>query len=347
MNRAIVAASGGGITRAECGPGGEWLVENPLKGQDVRCLAADPHNPDVVYAGTQGNGVLRSDDRGRTWRPAGMEGHVVKSIAVSPAQSDLVFAGTKPPAVFVSRDNGQHWAELEAFRNKRRWWWFTPAEPGAPYVQSIALSPTNRDVIVAGVELGAVIRSVDGGETWSNHLKGAGRDCHSMTFHASDGNWVYQAGGTGAAFSHDGGATWRQPDRATLFDFIQLTFGGGIRPSRGGLDRIYGFAVGADSAHPDVWYISASPGPLKAHGDGNAEAYIYRRSGESAWQKLSGGLPQPLPHMPYALLPGCQTPGHLYAVLNNGDVWHTSDFGEGWRQLPLNLGRLWTAVMLD
>jgi photosystem II stability/assembly factor-like uncharacterized protein len=228
----------------------------------------------------------------------------------------------------------------------RRWFWFTPAEAGAPYVLAIALSPSDPDVIVAGVEAGAVLRSGDGGKTWKGHLKGAIRDCHSLTFHATDSNWVYEAGGYGAAFSRDGGATWQQPDTATLFDFIRLMRGGGVRPSSSGLDRIYGFAVGADPARPEVWYISVSPGPFKAHVEGKAEAFIYRKSGDSSWEKLNGGLPQPLPHMPYALLPDRDAPGHLYAGLSNGDVWQTADYGDHWQQLPLNLGSIWTSMIM-
>ncbi len=54
------------LARAEQGSDGNWSVEYPLKGQDVRCLAADPLNPGIVYAGTQGNGILRSEDNGKT-----------------------------------------------------------------------------------------------------------------------------------------------------------------------------------------------------------------------------------------------------------------------------------------
>jgi hypothetical protein len=346
MNKIFISTSGSSLARAECGANGHWSVEHLLENENVRCLAADPHNPHRVYAGTQKNGVLRSEDRGQTWQPSGMDKHVVKAIAVSPAEPSLIFVGTKPPGIFVSRDGGQNWTELVSFRRMRRWFWFTPAEPGDPYVQGIALSPTNPDVIVAGIEVGAVLRSVDGGKTWTNHLKGAVRDCHSLTFHRTDGNWVYEAGGTGAAFSRDGGATWKQPDPLSLSDFIRLIRGGGVSEATSGLDRRYGFAVGADSARPEVWYISASPGPSKAHGAGHAEAYIYRKSGDSAWVRLSGGLPQPLPHMPYALLPDRDAPGHLYAGLSNGDIWHTSDYGDHWQQLPVNLGAIWAAMIM-
>jgi hypothetical protein len=310
-----------GLARALRKADGGWFVEFILTDQDVRCLAADPLNPDVIYAGTQGSGILRSNDSGKTWQPAGLSGQAIKALAVSRADPGVVYAGTRPPLVFVSRDGGANWAELNSFRRifSRRFW-FSPAEPPyTAYVQGIALSPTDPNTIVVGIEFGAVVRSEDGGVTWSGHRRRALRDCHSLTFHATDGNWVYEAGGTGAgaAISQDAGATWWQP--------------------RAGLDRHYGWACAADPAKPDVWYVSASPSAFKAHSGGGAQAHIFRSMGGGPWQKLGGGLPQPLDYMPYALLTDPAAPGHLYAGLSNGDLWHSADYGEMWQRLPLNL----------
>ena len=329
MNRIFLSTNGERLARAECGSDGRWSVAFLLDGTRVNCLAADPLNRDVVYAGTQGQGVLRSDDRGSTWKPSGMHGQVVKAIAVSPAKPGLLVAGTRPPGVFVSRDGGLNWSEQLSFRKKRRWWWFSPAErPFTPYIQGIALSPTDPNVMIVGVELGGVLRSTDGGNTWQNHRKGAVLDCHSLRFHATNGDWVYEGGGSGAgaAFSRDAGNTWTQ--------------------SRQGLDRHYGWAAAADPARPEVMYASVSPGPMKAHSSDNAQAYIFRSIGGSAWEKLSGGLPHPLNHMPYALLTDRDAPGHLYAGLSNGDVWHTKDYGDHWQQLALNMGNIWNSMVM-
>lgn len=328
MNRIFLSTNGSRLARAECN-NDQWSVEVLLEGTNVRCLAVDPHNQNIVYAGTQDKGVLRSNDRGKTWQSVGMEGHVVKAIAISPAEPGLIVVGTRPARVFISHDGGQSWMESVSFRKKRRLFWFSPAEkPFTAYVQGIALSPTNPNVMVVGVELGSVVRSTDGGKTWQDHRKGALRDCHSLKFHAANGDWVYEGGGTGAgaAFSRDAGNTWTQ--------------------SRQGLDRHYGWAAAADPARPEVMYASLSPGPMKAHSTDNAQAYIFRSIGGSIWEKLNGGLPQPLNHMPYALLTDANEPGHLYAGLSNGDVWHTSDYGDHWQQLPLNLGNVWTSMVM-
>jgi hypothetical protein len=79
---------------------------------------------------------------------------------------------------------------------------------------------------------------------------------------------------------------------------------------------------------------------MQAHSDSNAQAYIFRANGGAAWEKLGGGLPQPLDHMPYALLTDPAAPGHIYAGLSIGDVWRSENYGDAWEKLPLNLGSI-------
>ncbi len=181
--------------------------------------------------------------------------------------------------------------------------------------------------LVVGIEFGATVASRDGGRTWTGHRRGALRDCHGVQFHPSDGRWVYEAGGTGggAAFSCDGGLTWTNAGQ--------------------GLDRHYGWAAAGDAADPAVWYVSVAPGPFQAHGERNAQACIYRWEG-AGWRRLSDGLPQPLAHMPYALVPDPGRGGSIYAGLSNGDLWHSGDYGERWEQLPLRLGAIRRALVI-
>jgi hypothetical protein len=328
MNAKIfLATTGSGLARAKRVSTGDWTVEFLLEEQDVRCLAADPLNPGVVYAGTQGEGVLRSDDSGRTWAPAGLTGRTVKSIAASPHDAGTLYAGTKPAHMYLSRDSGQSWVGLEGFRRIRgRWFWFSPAEkPGTAYVQAVALSPTDPAVILAGIEFGAVVRSTDGGQTWSGHLRGALRDCHTLKFHATLGDWAYEAGGTGggASVSRDGGQTWRKV--------------------KAGLSKHYGVACAVDPARPEVWYVSVAPSPWKAFGE-KAEGYLYRAAGGAGWQPI-GWEPHPLRQMPVALVTDPTAPGHLYAGLTQGDVWFSADYGDTWQKLPFNLKGIWISLI--
>ena len=115
---------------------------------------------------------------------------------------------------------------------------------------------------------------------------------------------------------------------------------------REGLDRHYGWAVAADPARPEVWYVSVAPSALRAHREGYAQAALFRAAGGAPWQKLSGGLPQPLGAMPYALLTDPLAPGHVYAGLSNGDVWHSTNHGDTWQRLPFNLKGIHRTLLL-
>ena len=308
-----------GLARAETPPGGEWNVEVVAPNADIRCLAADPHAPGTVFAGTQGGGVLRSDNAGLTFQPAGLDGLVVKSLAVHPARPGQVYAGTKPPHLFVSADRGGHWDELVGFQRVRRFFWFSPSElPFTRYVQGIAVSTADPDVVIAGIEYGAVVRSADGGRTWQGHRPGALRDCHSLD---ATGGRFFEGGDRGGAVSDDGGVTWNRPT---------------------GLKRKYGWAVAADRVDPSLWYLASAPG-VRAHSN-NADAAIHRCRDGGPWVMLSGGLPSPMLAMPYALIAGPE-PGRLVAGLSDGEVWETHDAGDRWVRLDFRLPKVNRAMV--
>lgn len=323
MNEKIfLAAFDKGVSRAEHGPDGQWVTEKVATEYRIKCLAADPANRHILFAGTP-DGVLRSEDCGRTWQKSGMAGEHIKSMAVSPHDSNVVFAGTKPAYMYISTDSGQSWSELDGFRRiPNRWWWFSPAEsPWKAYVMCIAPSPTDPDVILAGIEFGAVIRSEDGGRTWSRHRRGALRDCHSLKFHAANGDWAYEAGGTGggASFSRDGGRTFHKLKQ--------------------GLAKNYGIVCAADPEKPEIWYVCTAPSPMNAFGD-DPNIYLYRATGGAGWQPI-GWQDHPLPVSPTALTTIPDKPGHLYAGLYNGDIWHTADYGDNWTKMPFSFEGIW------
>ena len=101
----LYAATGDGIARLDETDGG-WTVELYLVGTGAQCLAVDPHDRDVVYAGLRDGGVRRSRDGGRTWDDLALPEPGVFSLAVGAADS-AVFAGTEPSRLFRSDDHGE------------------------------------------------------------------------------------------------------------------------------------------------------------------------------------------------------------------------------------------------
>ena len=173
-NKIFLAASGHDLARAEF-LDGQWRVEKYLPGVQINCLVADPHKPGRVYAGTQKLGVQVSEDSGKSWHELGLEDAPVKSLALSSHQPGMIYAGGKPVSLYISQDSGQTWTERPGLRKAKKWWWFSPAEPPdwRAYVMALTISPIDPNIILAGIELGGVLRSEDGGQTWSRHRRGA------------------------------------------------------------------------------------------------------------------------------------------------------------------------------
>lgn len=67
-------------------------------------LAIDPAHEGWLYAGTNGDGVYRSTDGGRTWAPfnQGLFDLAVTSLAITPSGS-ILYAGTENSGVFQTR----------------------------------------------------------------------------------------------------------------------------------------------------------------------------------------------------------------------------------------------------
>jgi hypothetical protein len=303
----LYAATGDGIVRLDEVDGG-WMVERFLDGSGAQCLAVDPHDPDTVYAGLRERGVRRTHDGGRSWNDCGLPEPGVFSLAVSAADG-AVYAGTEPSRLFRSGDRGERWRELETLLElPSRPTWSFPPRPWTSHVRWIAPSPHDGDLLLVGIELGGLMRSTDGGATWQDHRPGAQRDVHSLAWHLRVSGRAYEAGGGGSAFSEDAGETWQPADE--------------------GRDRHYTWSVAVDPDDPELWYVSASTGPYAAHGGRDPQAHIYRRYAGEPWRALAGGLPEPLPAMPYALAAG---DGRLFAGLADGQIWESSDRGDSWR----------------
>ena len=285
-------------------------VETGLKGRGARCLALDPEDPDTLYVGTSDESIFKSEDGGGTWEQlSGIEHPRVTAIAVSPSDG-AVYAGTEPSALFVSRDRGASWRELEGMRKlPSAPTWSFPPRPWTSHVRAIALSYADPNLVVAGIELGGVVRSADGGETWQDQRPGAQPDCHSLFAHPAAPDLLYEAGGGGFARSTDFGDSWEAADEGM------------------GLHYVWGLA--ADAEDPSLVYASAASGPYQAHVRESSNATIYRRTGSERWQPVLEGLAA----FPYALCQDPETPGTLYAGFGDGMIMRGANAGESWEEI--------------
>ncbi|MCG2767059.1 MAG: hypothetical protein L6435_01580 [Anaerolineae bacterium] len=170
--------------------GGGWLTTDrgetwqALATPHMACFAINPEDPNIVYGGGYdcGHGaVLRSEDGGLNFTPVytapfilpdcsgGDQG--ILALAIAPSKTTTVYAaGRDQPnwesaraVILRSLDDGYSWTEVFGL-------------PAWSYVDALAISPTDDDVVYAGGNkcldgdwdcMGFIYRTTDGGVNWS------------------------------------------------------------------------------------------------------------------------------------------------------------------------------------
>ncbi len=158
----------------------------------IGCLALDPNNPFVIWAGTgennhqralgYGDGVYKSVDGGKSWKNMGLkESRQIGEIVINPRNSNIVFVAAEGSVwgpggergLYKTIDGGKNWKKVldisentgvnnlvYDFRN-----------PDVMYATS---EQRRRHVFtkIGGGPESAVYKSVDGGETWDKIMSG-------------------------------------------------------------------------------------------------------------------------------------------------------------------------------
>jgi len=175
----------GGICASVDG-GEQWMalgIGRTISG--VTGLAYAPSNPHVIYAGTGGTGLLRSENDGQDWdviTSSLWSGQDIGPVAVHPRDADEICVG-ESGAVYLSDDAGATWTDMEL-----------PA-----YVQSLLFTPTDPPILYAAGN-GGVYRNA-GGQTWQQ-IPGVPREADVRSLAAgSDGERVVVYVGSSAGLA--------------------------------------------------------------------------------------------------------------------------------------------------
>lgn len=297
-----------------------WHLTAPLDGHRFTSAASDPHAPGRAYCGTVDGGVWRTDDAGASWHHLGSapgSGHVT-ALAVDQHEHGLaggtLYAGTEPSHFYRSGDGGHTWEERPALTLlPSSTEWSFPPRPQTHHVRWIEPDPVVAGRIFAAIEAGALVRTLDGGLTWEDRVPDGPFDTHTMTSHREAARRFYSAAGDGYYESTDGGETWSSPEQ--------------------GLRHTYLVTVAVDPADPSTVVVSGSSGPWTAYNPASADAYVYRRSGNGKWQRVSEGLPASDGTV-VSHLATTGRAGVIYAANNRG-IFASMDAGRRWATLDV------------
>lgn len=153
----------GGVWKTTNNAAGWFPLDDFMANLAISCLAMDPTNPNIIYAGTgegvynsdsvQGAGIFKTADGGATWTQLSSTStssfFYVNRLAICPTNSLILLAATQS-GLFRSVDGGTNWTSVSTTETL-----------------DLMYHPTNGAQCVASGWNGNAFYSMDGGVTWS------------------------------------------------------------------------------------------------------------------------------------------------------------------------------------
>lgn len=344
---------------------GEHWIRLGRAGDDtsavVSGLIVDERDGASVFATTWTRGkngesgaVYLSQDGGRSWRSAGLNGHALRALAQAPSDPNLIAAGGLD-GVFLSRDHGANWKRI------------TPedyAELGN--VDSLAFDPFDASVLYAGT-FHLPWKTKDGGEHWIAIHDGMldDSDVLSLAADAETPGRILASACSGIYSSDSGGGQWTKiagiPYSSRRTYALRQDWHAPQNLYAGTNEGLWLSKDGGQSwnrATPADWTISAI-----AIVYGNAGA----RGGESSYRRIIVGAEQQgillsddggahlrrandgFVHQRVVSIAAAESGSHPLAVLMEdaeSPAQLSEDGGNTWRAMGRNAGRLGLAEII-
>ncbi len=173
-------------------------------------LVLDPGSDEVVYVGTNGYGIFKTVDGGKTWQAVnrGITTPFIKgpnAILIHPHDSRVLYASTLQGGVYKTSDGGGNW---------------TAVSRGYPFTFGMAMDPSNPSRLFAGRPEKKIIVSEDGGKIWKEIRLPGGNPAHIASYavavHPSNprlvvvGTTAYEKAADGVYVSRDGGSVFEK-----------------------------------------------------------------------------------------------------------------------------------------
>ena len=277
-------------------------------------LAVSPVDSRRAWLAAYEAGVYRTDDGGATWTHVdSYPSDYAHSVLADPSQADAVYVGSEPAALFRSEDAGASWEEYRSFQDvpeSTNWGFHAPTRDS--HVRDLVVSPVDSKVLYAGIEVGGVVRSTDGGNSWQQ-LPGLDDDIHCLHLGTDQRQRVYAATASSPFRSNNGGEEWEQINE--------------------GLARRYTLHIAAAPDDAEQVLVTVSENARR-----KSPQFYRSANGGQTWQKVDGlGEGEEPESMVVAFEWDPSSPNEVYAGTDGGQLYHSPDRGQTWQQLPVTL----------
>ncbi len=210
-------------------PAPVWQQTAGPEGGGISCLAIDPSNHQIVYAGTY-VGIFKTTDGGASWTKiyTDLTNYGIISLAVDPTDSRIVYAGTNGGGILKTADGGASWSVINTGLTNHL------------MVNSLAIDPADSRIVYAGTGgaggggggatgssdavAGGIFKTTDGGVSWSEiHTGLTISQVSSLVIDPSNSQVLYAgfgSGGDGVLKTTDGGVSWTTVFPANTTKFL-------------------------------------------------------------------------------------------------------------------------------
>lgn len=168
----------------------------------INSIAVDHYDANKVYIGTSRGEVIKSEDRGKSWKTVLRAPASVNDLVVSPQDSRTIFAVIANEGLYRTLDGGENWVSLKErmteFKNSYN-------------IITLISSPAEEGLLFAATTYG-LLKSSDNGDNWSRlELITPEKEAsiNALAVNPKSQQEIYYVTKTTFYSSSDGGKSWR------------------------------------------------------------------------------------------------------------------------------------------
>ncbi|HUK55348.1 MAG TPA: hypothetical protein VLY20_01665 [Nitrospiria bacterium] len=310
----------------------------------INQIVIDPRNPSILYAAARPQGVLKSTDRGGSWRPVrrGLMNTSVYYIIVNPKNTQILYSATFGGGVYKSENGGDDWFEVNRGL-------------GNTNIHALALNPLQPDRLLVSTSTGELFKSDDAGRSWNPFNEGLpifpGDVISTLLIFPKDPGGFYLAQG-GLFMRPFSSPAWRAVEGNLHDDIITAmahdssgrafyagTINHGLFKASLGPDAasaepmtvrspLHWKPVGGPFQKQQIRFIAMEPGrPAAMYASVVSHGLFKSSDGGSSWEAINSGFPE-LEVESLAIDP--ENPKFLYAGTHNDGLFTSRDGGKTW-----------------